>query len=254
MSTSTQTMIEPGEVEGVALRYHSGEPDQELEVITRRTGYVAAKAVGEWLIALLMVIGTAPLVLFLAAGVKLTSKGPAFYSQTRLGRNGRRYQIFKLRTMVHNAEAKSGPVWAAANDCRITRFGNLLRRTHLDELPQLWNVLRGEMGLIGPRPERPEIAMKIERKLPAYSERLKLRPGITGLAQMLVPADDPSDPLLRVSRKKLANDLLYVREVSFLLDVRIAISTACYFTAAAIDSVRSGLIKSYGALADRELG
>jgi len=201
-----------------------------------------------------MVVVTAPLVLFLAAGVKMTSKGPAFYSQTRLGRHGRRYQIFKLRTMVHNAEASSGPVWASANDCRVTRFGNVLRKTHLDELPQLWNVLRGEMGLIGPRPERPEIASKIERKLPSYSERLKLRPGITGLAQMLVPADDPSDPLLRISRKKLANDLLYIREVSFTLDVRIAVSTVCYFAAAAIDSMRTGVIKAYGVAAEQELG
>src|SRR5258708_39993022 len=129
---------------------------------TKRWWYVPIKAAAEWLIALMLLVLTAPLMLVLMAIVKLTSPGPIFYSQTRLGRFGRPYQMHKLRTMVHNAEAGTGPVWAHRNDARITAFGKVLRRTHFDELPQLWNIIRGEMCLIGPRPERPEIAARVE--------------------------------------------------------------------------------------------
>jgi lipopolysaccharide/colanic/teichoic acid biosynthesis glycosyltransferase len=154
---------------------------------------------------------------------------------------------------VHNAEAATGPVWAAKNDFRITPLGNFLRNTHLDELPQLINVLKGDMNLIGPRPERPEIAMKIERTIPEYKQRLAVRPGITGLAQMLAPADDPTDPLLRSVRRKMAFDLHYVQEMSFLLDVRIAIATPCHFLAAAITAVRAGVLRSHGTVAEGQL-
>jgi lipopolysaccharide/colanic/teichoic acid biosynthesis glycosyltransferase len=170
----------------------------------------------------------------LALAVRLGSRGPAIYAQTRLGRGGARYRIYKLRTMVHDAEASTGPVWASlSGDVRITPLGRVLRSTHLDELPQLWNVLRGEMALIGPRPERPEIAGRIERKVGGYRGRLAVRPGVTGLAQMLLPADDPSDPTLSGLRRKLAYDLYYVRNLSARLDLRVALATPCYFAAAA---------------------
>ena len=115
----------------------------------------------------------------------------------------------------------------------------------MDELPQLVNVLRGEMSLIGPRPERPEIASRIQRRVPDYQLRLAVRPGITGLAQMLVPADDPNDADLTVLRQKLNHDLFYVRQIGLVLDARIAFSTVCYFLAAAVDSLRYSLVDRY---------
>ena len=212
----------------------------------RRSWYFPVKVATEWLLALALFIGTAPLVLVLAVIVKVTSPGPAFYAQTRLGRHGRHYRILKLRSMVHDAEKGTGAVWASQDDRRITAVGQFLRNTHLDELPQLINVLTGDMALIGPRPERPEIARRIERRVPEFRLRLAVRPGITGLAQMLLPADDPNDVELVGLRRKLEHDLYYVREAGFLMDLRIACSTPCYFIAAAIDAARKGFIRSYG--------
>jgi lipopolysaccharide/colanic/teichoic acid biosynthesis glycosyltransferase len=222
----------------------------------------------EWLAAVVLLVVASPLLLTLAFLVKFTSSGPAFYAQTRLGRGGRRYRIYKLRTMVHNAEAKTGPVWAAlSGDSRITPLGKLLRKTHLDELPQLINVLKGEMGLIGPRPERPEIAGQITRRVPQYDGRLAVRPGVTGLAQMLLPADDPADSGMAGVRRKLACDLLYVRQAGLLMDLRVAVVTPCHFLAEAAGSVpgpvsrfvrsalhrvRRGLIRGYAVAAGVE--
>jgi len=215
--------------------------------------YLPVKATVEWLTAFTLLVISSPLLLILAVLVKVTSPGPAFYAQTRLGRFGRKYRILKLRTMVHNAEAGTGPVWAAKGDCRITKVGKFLRLTHLDEVPQLWNVLRGEMSLIGPRPERPEIARRIESKVNGFHLRLSVRPGITGLAQMLLPADDPNDASMNCVRLKLAHDLYYVREVSPLVDLRIAFSTPCFFISAAIDAMRKGSLRSYGSAVERGL-
>jgi lipopolysaccharide/colanic/teichoic acid biosynthesis glycosyltransferase len=245
MLTGAQTITT--EVQPVPpLRFHPAMPVEDVVVSPRRRVYLAVKGMVEWLVALGLVVTTAPLVVVLSVMIKLNSRGPAFYAQTRLGRNGKAYRIFKLRTMVHNAEAGTGPVWAAKNDCRVTGLGRILRSTHLDELPQLLNVLRGEMGLIGPRPERPEIASRIEQDLPYYRNRLALRPGITGLAQMLAPADDPRDPKLRSVRRKLAHDLFYIREVNASLDLRIALSTACYFTASAVESLCKSFVRAPG--------
>ena len=206
--------------------------------------YPGLKFVSEWLAALVMFVVALPLLGVLALAVRWTSRGPAFYAQTRLGRWGVRYRIYKLRTMVHDAEASTGPVWASlSGDVRITPLGRVLRSTHLDELPQLWNVLRGEMALIGPRPERPEIAGRIERKVSGYGGRLAVRPGVTGLAQMLLPADDPSDPTLSGLRRKLAYDLYYVRNLSAVLDLRVAVSTPCYFAAAAAQAAGEAVAK-----------
>jgi lipopolysaccharide/colanic/teichoic acid biosynthesis glycosyltransferase len=175
-------------------------------------------------LALLLLIATAPLVLVAAVLVKLTSRGPVFYSQTRLGRNGRPYAIWKLRTMLHNCECWSGPQWSTAGDPRVTPVGRILRRMHLDELPQLWNVVRGEMSLVGPRPERPEFAVQLEKLIPHYTGRLLVRPGLTGLAQIQLPPDTDIDSV----RRKLAYDLYYVRRLSFWLDARILLSTGFY--------------------------
>src|SRR5690242_14428631 len=124
----------------------------------RQKYYQLPKFTLEWVASLLMFIAVSPILAALCILVKLTSKGPILYSQTRLGHHGKIIKVHKLRTMAHDCEAISGPVWSTPNDPRITPIGRFLRDTHLDELPQLWNVLRGEMSLIGPRPVRPENA------------------------------------------------------------------------------------------------
>jgi len=214
----------------------------QRNVSPRHGLYLPCKLAFEWLLALTLLVITLPLITVLAALVKAGSPGSAFYSQTRLGLNGKPYRIYKLRTMVAGAEARTGAVWATKGDARITPLGKVLRATHLDELPQLWNVVRGDMCLIGPRPERPEIATRVEQTLPAFNQRVGVRPGITGLAQMLLPADDPNDVGLTNLRSKLEHDLYYVREVSPLLDLRIAICTPCHFLATAIQGFGRGLL------------
>jgi lipopolysaccharide/colanic/teichoic acid biosynthesis glycosyltransferase len=186
-----------------------------------RTWYSLGKRAGEFSLALVLLVLTAPLMLLAVLLVKLTSRGPAIYSQTRVGRFGRLYTIYKLRTMAHNCERLTGPRWATACDPRITRVGRFLRRTHLDELPQLWNVLRGDMSLIGPRPERPEFVAQLEKAIPHYADRLLVRPGVTGLAQVQLPADTD----LASVRRKLAYDLYYVRHLSPWLDLRLFFCT-----------------------------
>jgi lipopolysaccharide/colanic/teichoic acid biosynthesis glycosyltransferase len=184
--------------------------------------YPPLKVVGEFTFALVLLVLTAPLMLLAAVLVKLTSRGPIFYCQTRLGRNGKPFTIYKVRTMRHNCEALSGPQWSLPGDSRITPVGHFLRKSHIDELPQLWNVLRGDMSLVGPRPERPEFAQQLEKSLPLYRNRLLVRPGITGLAQVRLPPDTD----LASVRRKLAHDIYYVRMFGFWLDLRIVITTA----------------------------
>jgi lipopolysaccharide/colanic/teichoic acid biosynthesis glycosyltransferase len=229
------------------------EPVVQRDVKPRHPAYLPLKFMIEWTIAFVLLTLSSPLLLVMAIAVKLTSVGPAFYAQSRMGRDGRIYKMFKVRTMIHNAEKRTGAVWAAKDDVRTTSVGRILRRTHLDELPQLFNVMRGDMGLIGPRPERPEIIAKIEPNIPGYRLRLKVRPGITGLAQMLVSADDPGDRRMLNVRRKLAHDVYYVREVNLLLDLRIAICTPIYFLAEATESVRDIMVRSYGTAVKRRL-
>lgn len=225
----------------------AGFPPPGCGSVPPRAAYMWCKTVGEWLFALILLALTLPLILLCAAVVRVTSHGPAFYRQARLGRYGRPYAIYKIRTMVRDCENTSGPVWATPDDPRVTRFGHFLRLTHLDELPQLWNVLRGEMSIIGPRPERPEIASKIERGIPAYASRLVVRPGITGLAQMKLPADRDLEGV----RKKLAQDLYYLREMSLLLDARIAVATAFHLLGAASTALSKWVVKSCGQPCER---
>jgi lipopolysaccharide/colanic/teichoic acid biosynthesis glycosyltransferase len=190
----------------------------------RQSWYLFCKVPGEFCFALLLLLATAPVVLLALLLVKLTSRGPVLYCQTRLGRGGRPFTIFKIRTMGHNCEHATGPRWATAGDPRVTPIGRILRRTHVDELPQLWNVLRGDMSLVGPRPERPEFVPHLEEAIPHYRERLLVRPGMTGLAQVQLPPDTD----LASVRRKLAHDLYYVQNLSLWLDVQIVLSTLCY--------------------------
>lgn len=176
----------------------------------------------EVVLAALMLVVFSPLILVSMLLVKWTSKGPALYSQERLGRGGRRFMIYKIRSMYFDCERHSGVRWATVNDPRITPVGWFLRMTHLDELPQLWNVLRGDMSLIGPRPERPEIACDLEEALPDYRDRLVIRPGITGLAQVQLPPDEDLDSV----RRKLNCDLYYIERMNPVLDLQILLATA----------------------------
>jgi lipopolysaccharide/colanic/teichoic acid biosynthesis glycosyltransferase len=173
----------------------------------------------------ILLVLAAPIILAMMVAVKLTSRGPAIYRQVRLGLDGREFVILKIRTMVHNYESLAGgPRWTAEGDPGITPVGRLLRRTHLDELPQLWNVVRGDMSLVGPRPERPELVAQLERAIPLYRDRLAVRPGLAGLAQVYLPADTT----LADVRLKLIYDLYYARNRTPWLDLRLVACSALY--------------------------
>lgn len=187
-----------------------------------RSWYHVTKSTLETGLAAVLLVLTSPVLLLSGIFVKLTSRGPVFYTQIRLGKNGEPYTIYKLRSMYHDCEKQSGPKWSTRGDSRITPLGRILRRCHIDELPQLWNVVRGDMNLIGPRPERPELVPQLERAFPQYRARLQVKPGITGLAQVQLPADED----LAGVRRKLAYDLYYVRHLSPLMDLQILVCTA----------------------------
>jgi lipopolysaccharide/colanic/teichoic acid biosynthesis glycosyltransferase len=210
--------------------------------------YLTLKFTSEWIFSLVLLLSSLPLLIGVAILVKLTSVGPVFYCQLRLGKNGRVYKVFKIRTMLHECEGTAGAVWAVQDDPRVTPVGRFLRETHLDEIPQLWNVLRGEMSLIGPRPERPEIATELEKILPAYRQRLEVRPGMTGLAQLRLPADSDENGV----RRKLSHDLYYIRQRGFLLDLQLTISTLPYLVARFSKLLSELLIRSHGQRADRQ--
>ncbi len=182
-------------------------------------------AVSTWIdraIALALLVPALPVIGLLVLVVRLTSPGPGIFSQRRVGRDGREFTMYKLRSMRNDAERHTGAVWCRPGDARVTRIGRILRATHLDELPQLFNVLRGDMDLVGPRPERPESTPNLEQRIPGYNRRHAVRPGITGLAQINLPPDTDLDSV----RRKLQLDLAYVREASLWLDVRILLCTA----------------------------
>jgi lipopolysaccharide/colanic/teichoic acid biosynthesis glycosyltransferase len=183
--------------------------------------YARLKALLDYVAAALLLVPATPLMLLSALLVRLTSRGPAFYSQVRAGLDGKPYRIHKIRSMYHDCEKHTGARWATVGDPRVTPFGRFLRATHLDELPQLWNVLRGEMSLIGPRPERPEFVVPLEKVIEGYRQRLAVRPGVTGLAQVQLPPDTDVESV----RRKVAYDLYYIANIGFWLDVRIVAAT-----------------------------
>ncbi len=174
-----------------------------------------------FLSALLLTVLLTPLGLLVALVVKLESSGPVFYTQERVGLRGRSFRVIKFRSMRQDAESASGPVWATAKDPRVTRVGGVLRKLRLDELPQVINVLRGEMCLVGPRPERPHFVRKLEEQITYYDLRHCIRPGITGWAQ--VSADYGAN--VEESRTKLEYDLFYVKNASLLFDLLILFKT-----------------------------
>jgi exopolysaccharide biosynthesis polyprenyl glycosylphosphotransferase len=163
-----------------------------------------------------------PIMALLALFIRLTSPGPVLYHQRRVGQHGRIFTVHKFRSMRPDAEVETGPVWASkAGDTRVTPIGSWLRRTRLDELPQLWNVLRGDMSLVGPRPERPEFVTGLTRQIPFYGQRHIIRPGLTGWAQVRYTYGATTEDALQ----KLQYDLFYIKNLSLALDLFIMAST-----------------------------
>ncbi|HYV52570.1 MAG TPA: TIGR03013 family XrtA/PEP-CTERM system glycosyltransferase [Candidatus Eisenbacteria bacterium] len=163
-----------------------------------------------------------PMIVLIAVLTKLDSYGPIFFRQERVGENGRIFTLYKFRTMVEDAEKETGPVWAQDTDPRTTRLGKILRRTGLDELPQMFNVLIGDMSFVGPRPERPHFVAELQEKIPYYSQRLVVKPGITGWAQVRYGYGATVEDAI----EKLQFDLYYIKNMSFFLDMLIILSTA----------------------------
>jgi lipopolysaccharide/colanic/teichoic acid biosynthesis glycosyltransferase len=162
-----------------------------------------------------------PFFLITTLFLKIFSPGPVFYRQARVGQYGKHFEIYKFRTMKVDAEKYSGPVWATKNDNRLIPGGNFLRKSKIDEIPQFINVLKGEMSIIGPRPERPFFVERLKKQIPDYEKRLNIKPGITGLAQVLHQADET----IKDVKLKIKYDLLYIRKMCLLTDVHILLQT-----------------------------
>ena len=215
-----KNMYKPGAREGgylpISAEIHHAPP------FAMAARYNRFKRVVDLTISSAMFVLALPVMLLAGLLIRLTSRGPAIYVQTRLGRGGKPFRIYKLRTMIDNCESLTGPRWAVPGDPRVTTVGAILRATHVDELPQLWNVIRGDMSLIGPRPERPEIIKRLEKDLDDYGERHHVRPGITGLAQVQLPPDTDVSNVA----DKLALDKAYIQHLSPWLDLQIMLCTA----------------------------
>lgn len=209
-----------------AHRVAAGARETEASMRTHGELYPTIKRALDFTLSILIGIVALPVLGLMMLLVRLTSRGPVIYSQTRVGLDGREFPIYKIRSMYQDAELRTGPQWATENDPRITPVGRFLRKSHLDELPQLWNILRGEMSLVGPRPERPSIIVQLEEAIPHYRERLRVRPGVTGLAQIQLPPDTDLESV----RRKLSCDLHYVENVDFWLDFRTLLVTGLGLT------------------------
>jgi len=180
-----------------------------------------ARTALDFMCAATLAVLALPLVCACVLLVRLTSRGPAIYTQTRVGRGGHVFTLYKIRTMYHNCEMQSGPRWSTPGDSRITPLGRVFRKLHFDELPQLWNVLRGDMSLIGPRPERPEIVAKLRVSVPGYDRRHTVKPGITGYAQIHLPPDT----CVRSVKNKLVYDLFYIRHRCAAMELYVLFAT-----------------------------
>ncbi len=182
--------------------------------------YEIGKRFFDILMSSVFLIASIPFLPLLYLSVKLNSQGPFLFMQQRTGKDGKKFMAVKIRTMYKNAEI-NGPQWAVKNDPRVTRSGRIMRKMRIDEIPQLINILRGEMSFVGPRPERPEFIEKLEKKIPFYKERLLVKPGLTGWAQINFPYGASEEDTM----KKLQYDLYYIKNRSFLLDLSILLKT-----------------------------
>ena len=179
-----------------------------------------AKRLLDLIFAIIIGICTLPLMLLAAIIVKLESKGPIFFVQERIGEGNKKFNIVKFRSMTTDAE-KNGPQWASKNDNRVTRWGKIMRATRIDELPQLWNVLRGEMSFVGPRPEREYFIQQLEKEIPYYNLRHTVKPGLTGWAQVMYPYGASVEDAYR----KLQYDLYYIKHHDIIFDIKVLLKT-----------------------------
>ncbi len=182
-----------------------------------RSRYIKVRLLLDFFIAFIGLIFSLPVFFIIGILIKTTSRGPVFYAQERVGKDGCIFEIIKFRTMHADAEFQTGPVWTKKNDSRITTIGRFLRKTHIDELPQLINVLKGDMATIGPRPERPHFVDMLNEEIQGYTRRLAVKPGITGLAQCYCKYDETITDV----RRKLRYDILYIKNSCWALDMQI---------------------------------
>ncbi len=187
---------------------------------TRRV-FAVTKRLADLVLGMVASVLCLPLLVVCIILIKISNRGAGIYSQTRVGKGGKLFKMYKLRTMVRNAESSTGPVWASADDPRVLPVCRWMRRSHIDELPQLLNVLKGEMSLIGPRPERPEILNTLEESYPDINRRLAVRPGITGLAQVR----NGYDLTVQGVKHKLDADLEYITNRSRGMEIVIFVAT-----------------------------
>ena len=179
-------------------------------------------------VAVVVLAGLAPLWLLVAAAIKLTSKGPVFFRQERVGEGGRTFAMLKFRSMYEDAEEKTGPVWAKGADPRVTPIGRVLRTLHLDEIPQCINFLRGDMSLVGPRPERPFFVEQFKKQIPLYMRRFNVKPGLLGWAQSKHEFDLDSKDVVGIARERLEYDFYYIENMSLKLDFKIMLQTVWF--------------------------
>jgi exopolysaccharide biosynthesis polyprenyl glycosylphosphotransferase len=196
---------------------------QLMEILPERLSFLQklVKTLMDRILAVIVLAAGLPVWILVALAVRLDSPGPVFYRQERVGKGGRVFRIFKFRSMVHDAEKHSGPVWAGRSDPRITRIGAIIRRTRLDEIPQFLNVLAGEMAVVGPRPERPSFVEELRKVYPFYDKRLTVKPGITGWAQVKLEYDTSIEDVA----DKLKYDFYYIENMSLFLDLEILART-----------------------------
>ena len=186
-----------------------------------RKTYAAMKRALDVVAAILGIVFLSPLFMLTAIAIKLTSRGPVLFKQTRVGKDGQLFEIFKFRTMKVDAEKETGPVWAKERDPRLIPIGQFLRKAHIDEIPQFFNILNGDMSLIGPRPERPVFVEKFTKEIPDYTKRLSVKPGLTGLAQVWHKYDETIEDV----KKKIKYDILYIKKFCLWTDLRIFFRT-----------------------------
>jgi exopolysaccharide biosynthesis polyprenyl glycosylphosphotransferase len=181
----------------------------------------SAKRLTDITVSILILTISSPIWIFAAIAIRLNSPGPLVYSQERVGFNGKLFYMHKFRSMYQDAESRTGPVWATSNDPRITSVGKFLRKTRLDEIPQFFDVVRGEMSLVGPRPERPHFVEMLSKEIPLYKRRLSVKPGITGWAQIKQGYDTSIEDV----KSKVRYDLFYIENMSFRMDIKILLMT-----------------------------
>jgi exopolysaccharide biosynthesis polyprenyl glycosylphosphotransferase len=221
-ASSTRVRLLPGFNEVVLgqmqISQIAGLPLVVLDAFARQNWQTSLKRSVDTIASAVSLVLLSPVLLLVGLAVRLDSPGPILFRQVRVGKGGKHFKVIKFRTMIQDAEPDGAPVLSSKHDPRVTRVGKFLRRTALDELPQLWNVLKGEMTLVGPRPERPQFVEEFSREFPSYPLRHVVRPGMTGLAQIYGRYDSAAE-------HKLRYDLAYINNLSFFLDLRILLKT-----------------------------